>query len=243
MKRILSTLTQKWPEYLLEIIVITAGILGAFVLNNWNEGRKERELEQDYYCRLLEDVNQDFSRLEQHRFTTQKRLDSSNEMLALLQNDKPEPRKVFTAMLEAMGGSNFAYTPTTSAFEDIKSSGNLNILKDLELKNALTTYYVDSQRILDNVSGNSQAMDQFLFRKDNFIELGGVELGLISDGFDATKVNIDDLKETEYSPKNIQELKNLGVWFVAITARNLYHFSLLEKEILQIKEVLNPKCP
>ena len=59
MKKILETLKQRWAEYLLEIFVITIGILGAYGLNNWNEDRKERILESKYLKRLQTDLDHD----------------------------------------------------------------------------------------------------------------------------------------------------------------------------------------
>jgi len=60
MKVILKTLKRKWAEYILEILGITIGILGAFALNNWNESRKEADFEykilKEIHYSLLENI-------------------------------------------------------------------------------------------------------------------------------------------------------------------------------------------
>ena len=60
MKKILDLLKEKWGEYVLEILVITIGIFGAFILNDWNEKRKEKEkfliLTEQLYNSIYTDI-------------------------------------------------------------------------------------------------------------------------------------------------------------------------------------------
>ncbi len=59
MKRILTTLSQKWPEYLLEILVLIIGIYGAFAVDNWNENRKSDAEEINLFKNILTDLQSD----------------------------------------------------------------------------------------------------------------------------------------------------------------------------------------
>ena len=59
MKRILNTLKEKWPEYILEILVITVGIFGAFLLNSWNDKVKSRNQQAAFLTNILSNLEED----------------------------------------------------------------------------------------------------------------------------------------------------------------------------------------
>ena len=59
MKKIIDLLKHKWGEYVMEIVVITLGIFGAFILNNWNENRKQNERFKIFTEQLFTAVDKD----------------------------------------------------------------------------------------------------------------------------------------------------------------------------------------
>lgn len=138
MKRILSTLFEKWPEYLLEMLVITFGIIGAFALNNWNENRISAKKELDYLSELTKDLKEDIKDLNFNYDFTKDKLNSNEVVLDYIQNKKPLTDSIEYHLSNLLLPVHFL--SNTSAYESIKNQG-IDIISNDSVRRQIVFLY------------------------------------------------------------------------------------------------------
>ncbi len=141
----------KFSQYLLyaigEIILVVIGILIALQINNWNEERKQNQLEIVYLNRLhneLKKVIVTFSNEIQ-------RLERNNEKIVnfsnVLKDENYSDSLLVTLTNEYMifGTTYPMFNPSTSTFEDLSSTGNLSVISNTEIRDNIVKHYEDYQ--------------------------------------------------------------------------------------------------
>ncbi len=239
--------TGKIRNYLLyaigEIILVVIGILIALQINNWNEENKDRRLEESYYYKFLEDVNQDQLLLDKLVAENNQRIKYCNQLLHLLQQEHPERKKAIFLLREAISKIRFRFRPSQSAFDDLKSNGKLAII-DLSLKKQLLNYYAEMEGygdISDLVADASLTL--YFNPSKDFIELGFQDIYYVRNELDSTLVNTDKLKAINYpSPTIRKQLMNEAMFHLTNNARKKEVYNTMLQETQNIKRVLSLKC-
>jgi hypothetical protein len=134
--------TGKYFKYAIgEIILVVIGILIALQINNWNEGRLNKKIEQEYLIGIDANLSSDIRELEGHLKTDTVKLNAYTYLIRAFNSDTisaADPliiSSIYSIIIPIwFEGQNVV-------FDDLKSSGRLNLITTDSIKHKVQTYY------------------------------------------------------------------------------------------------------
>ncbi len=149
-----------------EIILVVIGILIAVSINNWNNNSIQRQDEKKYLTNLLIDLQNQQAEIgrqmnmEGSFMAAKERLDP-----LLLQGfvSAPDMVQLNQDLMQILNGRTISSFDAT--FEELKSSGKLNIISSDGLKTKILNFYQHHERIIDVLNHNSRDNQRVLWSK------------------------------------------------------------------------------
>ena len=134
--------TGKYFKYALgEIILVMIGILLALQVNNWNEIRKNKYEVHKYLNSFLSDLTVDSLNYDRMSKYMDRVIEVNNTILRKFKENESINKEDFRDAFET-----FTIPPVkgqNSTFNEMQSSGKINLITNDSLKNRILQYYVD----------------------------------------------------------------------------------------------------
>ncbi|MDU8887223.1 DUF6090 family protein [Yeosuana sp. MJ-SS3] len=240
--------TSKYFKYAIgEIILVVIGILIALQINNWNKQRKDNKLEAEYYCRLLEDIEQDKQQINQLKLFADNRLKASNEALRLLQQESPNSIDVGKQNSLAIKAIYFDFKPNNTAFEDLKSGAKLSVIKDKDIIKSLNIYYNNIETLKSIIIVNGKrAVDISFAHEDRFANghtQASIEYGRFKEGMDKDVLKNISTDTIPLLTKSMHKrLYNEALVYISTNTRQIELLNYLIDYTSSMSMLLQNKC-
>ena len=152
--------TQQWLAVVVDLLIVIVGVFIGIEAANWNTSRQDRQEERRYYGQIIVDLDSDLKAFgDAQRFARANDL-AGEFVLASLTDDavaRRHPGRFASSIVTA--GFLYFPSPSRQTYDELISTGNLGLLRDDEMKRAISQYYAlaDARRQWDSVVRQQQA--------------------------------------------------------------------------------------
>ena len=230
----------KFYKYLIyaigEIALVVIGILIALQVNNKNEFKKARIVEEEYLIGLKEEFEYNLNALNENIELNHKKIEDTKHFLTYtgpIISDKTE-QDIANRFGDIMKNS-VGFEPNPGILEDLISSGNLNKITDGNLRRILSVWKADliKAKIQEN---------KILLYRDNIVQLF-IENGSMRNML-ADTLNIDTTKFKISTKTTLQDPRlenNLAFFMITSMALKYEDYPKLKTDISTILNLINPE--
>ena len=237
-------ITGKYIKYAVgEIILVVFGILIALQINNWNDNRKNRNSEALYYCKLLEDFELDKKQIESIKESIDYSIKNTNDALLSLDAGKKDRNYLLNKYVSAVRRD--IYVPRNKTFEELIYSGNLNIIRDHEIKNMLLQYNSDLESNLTVIRKNRDEFVKEIYKLTNTtVDFGLQEIDFVKKELTPEVLEIlpKDNWTKDKTSKIYKDFQKILLFNLTTAAREKQVIETIIELMKSPKKLLENKC-
>ena len=135
---------QNWTAIVIDFVIVVVGVFIGIQVSNWNEGRQNASRTQNYYSRLVDDLDSErralLARLEYMTITDR------YGQYALAALDDPSARPTSQLLVALYQASQiWTYSVQRATYDEILSSGVADAIPEPELRTHLANFYLNAE--------------------------------------------------------------------------------------------------
>ena len=224
-----------------EILLVVIGILIALQVNNWNENRKEHLIEIKYLKNLKHDLQSDSTDLVYYKNIRVGQANAARELIELAKTKNVSDVFKLDSLYTTVA-LWWEFVPNNNTFEELRSSGNLKLLRNDSIKNLLLDLNKENEDLVSSRNHMRREYENYLYdqknKQVNFLDVNDPErIKNIMDWYYPNKESVK--KNTEKIKEQYRLLFNdtLFINGLALTAGNLLW--LIKDDYNKMQEIVN----
>ncbi len=134
---------QEWTAIWIDLVIVVVGVFIGIQVANWNETRLEQQRAQGFLERLSGDLEQELASIDKRLTYVGQSIAYGEKALEWSEHGVLAENSAWQTVLAFFQASRILpYSPVDSTYQEMRSAGELGLVRDANLRTALTEYFV-----------------------------------------------------------------------------------------------------